>query len=71
MSAAIPQRGLDSSTTTRRPVFSTLRSTASSSNGEVVRGSINSTETPSSLAMAFWAKPTIWPSATTVTSSPD
>mgnify|MGYP001291049338 CR=1 FL=1 len=42
MSAAILQRGLDSSTTTKRPVFSTLSMIVSKSNGEVVLGSITS-----------------------------
>ena len=39
VSDAMLQRGLDSSTTTRRPVRSTLSRIVSSSKGEVVRGS--------------------------------
>src|SRR5205807_1652891 len=40
MSEAMLQRGLDSSTTTKRPVFSTLSRMVSSSSGDVVRGSM-------------------------------
>ena len=47
MSAAMLQRGVASSTTTSRPVRSTLSRIVSSSKGEVVRGSINSHSIPS------------------------
>ncbi len=46
MSEVIPQRGEASSTTTRRPVFSTEARIVSSSSGEVVRGSMAVQATP-------------------------
>ena len=72
MSVARLQRGLASSTTTRRPVSSTLSRMASRSSGEVVRGSITvqPTPSPSSPSAAWLASPTMRPMATTVTSSP-
>jgi hypothetical protein len=72
MSAAIPQRGPASSTTTIRPVFSTLSRIVSSSSGEVVRGSMISHSIPSaaSSSAASCVNCTMRPSATTVTSPP-
>ena len=72
MSAAMPQRGLSSSTTTSRPVFSTDSYTVSSSSGLVVRRSMISASIPSaaSSSAACWAMPTMRPMATMETSSP-
>src|SRR5918994_173012 len=72
MSVAMLQRGFDSSTTTSRPVFSTLSKIVSSSSGEVVLGSTISHSIPSSAsdAAACSAIETIRPIATIVTSSP-
>ena len=72
MSAAMPQRGLASSTTTSRPVFSTDSRIVSSSSGAVVRRSMISHSIPSaaSSSAACCASRTMRPSATIVTSSP-
>ncbi|MCY1247774.1 hypothetical protein D9M72_611350 [compost metagenome] len=63
ISVAILQRGLASSTTTRRPVFSTDSSTVSMSSGDSVRRSITSASMPSfaSVAAASSARCTISP----------
>src|SRR5262249_24045301 len=72
MSAAILHRGGLSSAMIRRPVFSTLSRMLSSSNGDVVRGSIRSHRIPSfaSASTAFSANGTMRASATTVAASP-
>jgi hypothetical protein len=72
ISAAMPQRGLLSSTMTTRPVAEAYSRIVSASSGEVVRGSMMLTEMPSlaSALAAALATDTIRPSATIVTSSP-
>jgi hypothetical protein len=71
-SAANPQRGLASSTTTSLPVFSTDSRIVSVSSGDVVRGSTisHSMPSPASSSAACSAMCTIRPSATIVTSAP-
>jgi pyruvate/2-oxoglutarate/acetoin dehydrogenase E1 component len=72
MSVAIEHRGCASSTTTRRPVDSTLSSTVSSSSGLVVRRSMTSHSRPSTASSAAASRDvcTIRPSVTIVTSAP-
>ena len=72
MSVASEQRGLASSTTTSRPVFSTDSRIVSVSSGLVVRGSMISASIPdeASSSAASSAVFTIRPMATIVTSPP-
>ena len=72
ISEATLQYGLHSSTATSRPVLRTLARMASVSSGEMVRGSMTSTEIPSlfSLSATWFASITMRERATMVTSVP-